>query len=548
MSEYSNWVLSYITSLLYKKVIVPDDFHSKVRVVKEMLKDDVTGIIDSLSDFQVNTSMVNYSIETSNPTFTEVLQNWLENINSSYNGEIPRGIESLEKEYFQERYKYSSFPILKILDWVEDSKTGILLPSKMFFVDGGSIYSEEKEPRNDVKFLNYNYFLGRNKEERLKDGVIITKPFGRLWDEYPVPFSIKRGIYHNYILIKSLKEKQNEILNQIIPYILFITRGSERLQIDKNINPNETQLKQVIGDLQGLVEQIKDSNTATSKIQAPIRATTWDESIKHLIPDITTMFKKELFEQIEKDILTAFGFVEMIPATAGSRQQSIISPKVFIEDIKQGIKDFKNHIIRELVYRIIDVNKSHIKWVNSKIYVTSSPVSAFITEEFKNHLRLLWKNGQLSDQSYSELVGEVDFSLEVNRRKQEAKDGTEIIMYPHYTQNIEDKTSLEEIQHQKQYKTEDKKGNPLPPDKTEPEQKEEYNVGSLETGPYKNIKELKIKMSPKLKRIFIKTFNTAYDKWNNETRSFRYAWSAVKKAGGIKNKSGKWVLKYIKKG
>jgi cation transport regulator len=179
-----------------------------------------------------------------------------------------------------------------------------------------------------------------------------------------------------------------------------------------------------------------------------------------------------------------------------------------------------------------------------------------MTDDFKNHLRLLWKNGGLSDQTYCEMVGEVDFRTEKSRREKEIKDGTEVLMYPHITQNREDQESFEETRrHNKFYednKVDDKKGNPLPPDKTEPEQKEEFDISKIEIegAPYKTVKDLPAKvkknLSLELQRVFLRVFNNAYDTYRNDSRAFRIAWGVIRKLAR-KNKKGIWVRKSRRK-
>ena len=137
-----NNYLNYILSFLMKRITVPTDFHSQVQGINTMLKDDVSGLVDSLTDFAVNSATVDYNIVTKNENLNEIFQKWLDSINADYDGQIPIGIKSLAKEYFKERWKGGSFPVLKV-KW--DRFEGLQLPTSMFFVDGGSIYSKEKQ-------------------------------------------------------------------------------------------------------------------------------------------------------------------------------------------------------------------------------------------------------------------------------------------------------------------------------------------------------------------------------------------------------------------
>ena len=113
----SDTLMTYVLSLLLKKVVVPADFHDKTDAIKEMLKDDVSGLVDSLTDFAVDTASVDFNIETDNDEFNKILHTWLEEINIDYDGKIPSGLKALSKEYFKERWKGASFPVLKIGGW-----------------------------------------------------------------------------------------------------------------------------------------------------------------------------------------------------------------------------------------------------------------------------------------------------------------------------------------------------------------------------------------------------------------------------------------------
>ncbi len=548
MAGESGTLISYVMGLLLKKIVVPANYHDRVKVVKSMQEDDISGLVDSLTDFAVDSATVDFNIETDNSEFSKILKKWLDTVNIAYNGKIPSGIKALAKEYFRERWKYSSFPVLKIAKW--DTIDKIIVPTKMFFVDGGSIYAEDIENDDSLRLIGYKYFLGKDKNKRieLNKNCIFARPYGRWFDKYPVPYLIKRGIYHNWKIINAIKNMEYKILEQVIPYMMLIKKGSESLVREYNKVYSNEELNQVICDLQELAKNLSESQGA----ETPIRATNFDEEIKHLIPDLTTIFNEDLFAVAEKNILTGLGFIDIAEAVSSSRRESILNPKVFIEEVRTGVEDFKQ-ILKELVLLIIEKNAEiHPKYISSNFYITASPVKAFMTDDFKTHLRFLWKNGKLSDQTYCEMVGEVDFRTEVARREKEAKEGTEIIMYPHQTQNREDTESFEEIKRQQRFyeeeTIEDKNGKPLPPDKTEPEQKEEYDTSkmNLEGSPYKTIKELPARirknLSLDLQGVFLKVFNNAYDTYHSESRAFRVAWGVIKKLAR-KNKKGIWVRK-----
>jgi len=52
-TDSSNLLINYVLSLLLKKIVVPSDYHNQVEAVREMQSDDVSGLVDSLTDFQI---------------------------------------------------------------------------------------------------------------------------------------------------------------------------------------------------------------------------------------------------------------------------------------------------------------------------------------------------------------------------------------------------------------------------------------------------------------------------------------------------------------
>lgn len=540
MVDIATIILNNIHSLLSNTITLPSGFHGEVNAVKEMLVDDVSGMVDTLTDFQVNVACVDYKIETNNSNLTDLLDNWLDNIiNRDYEGQIPRGIHNVAKEYFQERWKGSSFPILKIAKW--DYISGLWLPTKMFFVDGGSIYSEEKEEDTVQSLLPYNYYLGRDKAKsgKLYKNVIITKPFNRPFDEYPTPYLVKRGVYHNWAMIQMLKSKQSKLSESVIPYMLRLKMGSEALELQGHTNKSGD-FKQVADDIKKMV---KDTDNASNlKSNVPLRVTNWDEFLEHLIPDLTKMFDPKIYTSLEKHIMAGLGFIDIMDIASNSRKESSINPKAFMSQTITGVKDFKIQILKELMHRIVDKNKSkHKKYMSDNLWwkITSSPIIGFMTDEFKQSLRLLWKNGQLSNQTYCELVGEVEYATEVARREREMKAGHERKMYPHITENKEDKGL--DIQEPTDKET-DKNGKPIPTDKKDDTDK--YKISSKlesENAIYPTLQSLpdniKKKYNKKQQEQWREIWNNAYQYMMKKSKNAKKAESyAFRVANGIMKK------------
>jgi len=516
---------------LSNSITIPTEFHSQCSHIKEMLKDDMSGLVSSLLDFQINAASVNFSIETDNVELEKKLNKFLNDINLAYLGKIPSGIGAISKEYFKERWSASSFPILKIAKW--ETIEGLELPSKMFIIDGSSVYAKDKDKNTQRSVLQYNYFLGKDMKTRLSENVIFSRPSGRLFDKYPNPKLIKSGVYHNYSIIKSLKNRQGKILNQAIPLLFLINRGSELLNRNNIVDKNEDYTK-VIAEYNKLMKDAKANGGL------PTRATSFDEKVEHLIPSLMNIFDPKLFTVAEKGILGGMGFLDIAESVSSSRKESVLNPKPFIEETKSGVEGFKE-ILRGVVNLIKEKNKKNVKYMNSEFRIVSSPITAFINSDFKNHIRLTWERGQLSNRTYCELVGETEFAIEVGRRKQEKEDGTEKIMSPHQAQPEQPKTE-ENTPIKKEI---DKKGKPIPTDKTDDPKK--YKNASIIEGkksdligaPYRQLSELPDdvkKLSNKKQRTFQKAWNRAYyfqigkgkSKKYADAYAFRVAYSAIK--------------------
>jgi len=546
--------LNYILASLAKKISVPTDFHGQVSSIKLMLENDVTGLIDVLTDFSVESASVNYGIETNSDGLNAILKKWLKTVNIEYLGKIMPGIDAVAEEYYKERWKASSFPVLKLGKW--ERIDGIRLPTRLFFLDGGSIYAKEKNKEtNQLSLLSYNYFITSKMiaANKLNKDVIFSNPYGRIHDKYPVPYLIKRGTFFNYKVIESLKNRQNEILEQIIPYMFLVRKGSEALAINKIKTYGQKELTETLAQFQTLMDDLKAAKLGDKTTKSTMRVTNYDEKLEHLIPDLTTIFKRELFSTAEKSVLSSLGFIDIAEAVTDSRKESILNPKVFVEEVKKGVKDFKK-ILNVLMLLIWKENKTNVKYKNVEYKIVSSPMTGFMTTQFKQELRLLWKHGKLSDQTYCELVGEVDFSIEVKRREKEAKEGTEVTMYPHITDNREGDVTFEEDERQRKFfkkKTEDKNGNPISEDKLDDTiKKDKFDFSSTEkdliTAPYKTVTDLpvnvKSNMSADLQKTFLKIFNKAFATYGNDSQAFRVTWSVIRRIAR-KNSKGIWIRK-----
>lgn len=543
-------LLNHILGLMLKKIVVPADFHGRVRAVREMQDDDVSGLVDSLTDFAVQTATVDFNIETDNNELSMILKTWLDTINRDLRGKIPVGIKPLAQEYFKERWKYSSFPILRISKWDVDPKSKLMLPSRMFFLDGGSVHAQDRNPEDALLSVDqYDYFIGKvDAKTKLEKNVIFSRQNGRWFDKYPNPYLVKRGIYHNWRIIEAIKRNEIDVLDQVIPYLFWIKKGTERLAIDKKVNYDDKKLQKVIDQMEKLINDSKNSNLdLDKKFSTPVRASQFDEELKHLIPDLEAIFKPALFQVAEKNILSGLGFIDVVDGSTSTRRESILNPKPFIQEVHSGVEDFKQ-IMKDLLLLIIEKNSDHRKYMNAKFDITSSPIRGFMTDEFKKLIRSMWDRGQVSSKTAVELVGELDFEVEVERREKEAKDGTDFVMYPHLTQNKEG--TAFDVHSGDEGDSEDPDN--LPDDKTDPIEKKNFDKASLVNkfedemeligSPFSSVKDLPKNVKDKLpalkdRRKWLEVFNGAFNYYKGkgvgnkraESLAFATAWSKVKK-------------------
>ncbi len=183
-------ILSFFSS---EEVHVPRNYYDQVVKVKNLLKSDVSGLVNTTLDFMVNCACVDYTIETSNAKLTERFDHWFRTVNSSLRGKVPSGIGSLAKEYFRERWKGSSFLLLR-LRWEEID--GYKLPTQMWFMPGENI--EVEDPNKEERVVGEEVYRIRLNNDQSKpfpddEDIFVQKPFSSWLSEKG--FSNWRGYF-----------------------------------------------------------------------------------------------------------------------------------------------------------------------------------------------------------------------------------------------------------------------------------------------------------------------------------------------------------------
>ena len=495
MLEMNSIFLNYFFAALSKKCTIPSNFHSQAAAIKELMCNDVSGLVDSLTDFQVSAANVNWYIKTGNPTLDSIMEQWLDSINSEFNGKVPSGIKALASEYYKERWKGASFPILKILAWGEVE--GFKLPTKMAFVDGSIVRSDSRKNIGDSLELGENsYYLGSN-DDKLDKGCIITKPFGRWFDEYPKIYLIKNGVYYNWKLLNILKDKQGQVLDQVMPYLLQVLKGTPELAIKKNVNYSDDKLKKVVDQMEELMEKMNDAKySGTRKTKTPIRASQFDEEIKHLIPDLKTILATELSTGFEKSILTGMGFIDVADAVSSNRKESILNPKALIQEVRAGIGEAQDgsgfaQVLKDLTFIIKKQNEGRAKYNNLKMQIQHSKPQIFMDKEYRDFLLSMFNRGKLSQKTLVEVAGDQVYEEELEQRKREAKSGAEFFLYPPVVQNQEAAGGNDYLGSKNADPEKDIK---VPQEKLGPDAQMKYNkssvIADLETAVYRSINTL----------------------------------------------------------
>ena len=375
-----------------------------------------------------NCSLVDYTVETDNDNLTKIFQAWMTNINQELRGQIPTGMKALAKQYFTERWKGSSFILMRSI-W--EDVDGFILPTKLWFVNGEDIVINDGNADSfEIGKETYSLKLGRRVVKNLPaskdEKIFVQKPFETWGTEYPIPYIIRRGLYKNGRLFDILATKGEYVVGKALEYLLLIKKGSEQLALS-----NQPEYTYSDADLRNIKVQMEDllSNRRLTP-GVPTHATNFDTDISHLIPDYKQVLAQELFEPIERRIMAGLGLIDVLQGVASTRKETQMNPRPFIAEVENGISDFKM-LLNDILQTIIEVNqKGHPKHMGTISKIHSTPIQDFITEQIRGALKDMYDRGVLSKRTYGEVVGNVDFDIELSRRKVENEAKLEEIMSP----------------------------------------------------------------------------------------------------------------------
>jgi cation transport regulator ChaB len=516
---------------------IPKDYHSQCNSVKNMLSNDVTGTITTVTDYAINSaSETIYAIESNNETIEKLLNIWLTKINLMVDG-IPTGIHELTKEFYKELWQGSSLCLLRVSSWknITVDATTISVPTVLWFVNGASVYVKRDD--KNFKLGSDKFFLDEHFKNEVpankNENIVISKQKARWFDKYPTPYLVRNGVLKNYLGIQAIQDKSDEVITKILPYLFIINKGTERMFIDGKVDYKDSDLTTLVDNFKTALETYKAETNAT-----PVNAIPFDQKYEHLIPDLRNILSEELYRQGYRALLCGLGFIDVLQGVSSTRKESVLNPKPFIAEVNAGVDGFKT-VLLEIINVIIAKNKVDHKKLfseNNELKITNSPLKINV-EVILDQLRSGFVYGIISVQSYQEILG-IDPDKELQRMKKEWNEGLREIYYPHLIQNQEatpdNEVKAAPITKKQIEKTQEKTKKPINMKKAEViNEPIDPNLETLEEAPYQNLEVLPegVKKYPKhAQEIWLAAFNAALkQKPGDEAYAFRVAWSALQK-------------------
>lgn len=552
MNNALKWLVDMMSLIGGEEITVPTDYRSQVLETKALLENDISGTVNTVLDFATNVSLVKYTIETDNQNLSLKLNDWLEEINEELIGKIPIGVDSLAKEYFKERRKGSSFLLLRSV-W--GRKDGLILPLKMWFVNGEDITVPKEKEKEPLMLGEESYQLRINKKDVINlpsnpnELIFIQKPYSSWGELFPTPYLIQKGVFKNLKLLQLLELKGEFVIGKALEYLMLIKKGDKDLA--RMGNPDFIYSKEDLGGIKKDFEEFVSKRKSNPGISTYV--TNFDTEMEHIIPDYKKALEGALYEPIEKRILAGLGIIGIAEGVSSDRREGILNPKPFISEIKTGVKDFKA-LLNDVIRIIVKKNSSHNRYFSDKrkIRIHNSPIVEFLSKDLREHIRSAYDRGSVSRQTYDEMNG-LDFNVEVNRRQSELENGLEALMYAQIVQNQEGHISPTEERRMddlpkkedKDIKEEDDKEE-APEDRTGPEADNfgSYKDEDFEQAPYNKLntlpKGVQSSMSKSLQKVWMTVFNSTFERTKSDERSAKAAWSVISRISK-KNKEGKWI-------
>ena len=509
------------------KIKVASTFHKQMEQINSLLGNDRTGLVSSILDFMIQSGTVDVNFNASNKNLTKLFSEWKQNLNADLSLDIPRGLRGFTEQYLRERWK-SSFIVVN-LRW--HKVDGYWLPTRIYLMDGASVFV-----KNDKRLLNGNaYYLGKPDSDEAvplrntkESSFIVRKPFNSWYDEYPVPYLVKKGALYHSLFKSMILERQSEIIQTAFPYQLLVKVGTQEA-IKKGMGPTQTDLDNIKEKFQN---QKKNFSEHTLD-KGLIGAFAGDVNLEELIPNYVKALDEKILKSSDKNLLSALGMIELKGFSA-SREEAILNPKVLVEEVEDAVNDYVD-LLKEIVQQIKEKNSGKYT-LNDSVEVQSGVIKAFLTDEMKTLIRSWYDRGLVGDKSGLENTTGLNFETQVKERDNERKEKLDTKMYPRITQNMEKDPADLSPDENENVPDDKKKGTP---------ESKNYKNACEETECIDKVmksireipKEIKADLSNKEQQIFKKAFNECflnatklkYDNKLREKASLEYAWKIAKK-------------------
>jgi len=412
---------------------VASDFPGQISQIDKLLSNDKTGIVSTIYNFMVESATVPMKIETENESLNTFLHEWQTKIlNRDVNIDIPGGLRALSTENYRERYRSSLLALKVIWGSVKfDGKTWTV-PKKMWFVNGGAVSAKSNGTLNTRE-----YFLQRTDKKPLplvnkkNESIFIRKPFTSWHEDIVTPYFVQRGTMFKALMKDAITQKQSDVIETIIPILLEMKAGSDKL-VEAGLNPTEEDFKKLKKQLVDAKERFADNGDFGDLI-ASLRH---DVKLDYLIPDLIKIFDEKILRTTDRDLLSSLGMIEL-QGFSSTRQEAILNPKVLIEEVADAVLDWSLLLEDVMVEMIFRKKNKHPTLSKGEIRVIPGTIKAFLTDDMKAMLRSMYDRGVLSKQTGVEDIAGIDFEVEVERRQKEDARDLQTIMKPPVIQNIE---------------------------------------------------------------------------------------------------------------
>lgn len=508
---------------------IPLDFASQMTLVNKLLRNDTTGIVNSVLDFQLNSATVPLKIETKNDALDNALNIWQYSLlNKNLSIDAPRGLRDLSAEYYKERWKSSFVALMYRWEDVTINKKVYSLPLKMWFLDGASL----KVKSASGKLNSREYFIQSIKDENRipdnKTSAIIRKPYASWYEDYPVPYLVRKGTLFNALLKEAVVTKQADVIESMIPYLLLLKSGTDKLA-ELDLLADGEELKK----LKESLVKAQNEHDITGSLGKLVTSLSYDVNMEHFMPDLLKVMHSDITKATDKNILASLGMIE-VQGFSSDRQETILNPKILVEEIKDSVLDW-SLIIEEVVHQIIERNRNvGIDKLSSEVRVVPGSVKTFVTEGLKNLYNTLYSRGLISKQSVVENVGDFDYEVERERRKKETAQGDDDSMKAPIVQRQEQQGNTTPVAPVKNDTAPDEQNQNKPGDNTKVEKAELKTIDDLP----EEAKHLPVNGQI----MFLKAYNSSLEQDQTEEESNQIAWNACKTIFKL-NKSDKWVKK-----